>query len=62
MKPFCHSLSVGMLILVVGGCGESGPSSVTENADQAAIDEYKAMEAKIIAESEAELGESGALD
>ncbi|MEM1224925.1 MAG: hypothetical protein AAGJ40_04480 [Planctomycetota bacterium] len=55
-------IGVVAFIMAVIGCGDTGPASVTENVDQTAIEEYKAMEAKLAAESEAEFSDSGVLD
>ncbi|WP_182869039.1 hypothetical protein [Stieleria mannarensis] len=41
----------------LGGCSESKPTSVTEDADQAAIDAYKEMEKQIELETMGEMEE-----
>lgn len=45
--------------LLLSGCSDPKPTSVTEDADQAAIDAYKEMEAKIQSETETEMEASG---
>ncbi|WP_147867572.1 hypothetical protein [Stieleria maiorica] len=45
------------LSLTLGGCAESKPTSVTQDADQAAIDAYKEMEKQIESETMSEMAE-----